>query len=65
MTDLGMKTARTGLALGALMIAVSFVTFWLGFEPAWFAVTGLVWGSIIAAVSIALAARQSKDDDSG
>lgn len=51
------------MALGTLMVVVSFVSFWLGLEPAWFAVTGLVWGSILCTVCVALVWRQRGSDE--
>ena len=57
--------AWTGVVFGAAMVVVSFITFWLGFKPAWFAVTGLVWGAILCTVSVAFGAARHSGDDAG
>jgi uncharacterized membrane protein YkgB len=54
-----------GAALGAALVIVSFLTFWLGFRPAWFAVTGLAWGVILCTISFAIGATQRRGGGSG
>ena len=56
--------ARTGIALGAAMVGLSCITFRLGIEPAWFAVTGLVWGAMLCTVGVGLGATPRRNPDS-